>query len=385
MYEDQINKEENYVDIHPLKKGRRILIFIADFFIHFFVSFLLFNLAVAPIGKGITSFNSKNNEHISLTTEMYDHYYKRGVLIADSSYSKTDATAGVEYTYRCFLSYYVLDSEESIDSKYPQYGHKSANNNIYHFYHDIRNNDALYVNVFNTYNEKDNYFVFDELTQSFALKEEVKNELYAYFDPKDAMGDIGKKYYNNIMNHVFNPLMAEVMSDIEKNDLHFDGESRSFIECKNRIKEIEKYHERLMTICAFISHSVAWLILFIIIPLINKHRKTLAMIFMKIEKVNFYTLNLTKRSGVILIAIYYLLAMMFSIMFVPSLLVPFNNLFTFSLLLYSTAIGLILVLGALVFTLFNQYNRTLVDYLSNTLYLSEEEMDEVYRARGYKI
>lgn len=385
MYEDAINKEENYVDIHPLKKGRRVLVFIADFFIHFILSFLIFNIAVAPIGKAITHFSEKNDDHISLTQEMYNHYYESGVLLADSSFLKTDVTAGVEYTYRCFLSYFVLDEETSIDSSHPQYGHKIANNTIYHFYHDIRNNDASYISVFNTYNEKDNYFTFDDNTQSFILKNEVKNEIYSYFDPKDAMGEVGKKYYSNIMNHVYNPLLAEVMSDIEKNDLHYTGETYSFLECKSCIKGIEKYHERLMTICAFISHTVIWASLFIVVPLVNKRRRTLAMIFMKIEKVNFYTLNLTKRGDAVLSGIYYLFAMLLGIMFVPSLLVPFNNLFALSFLVYSTIIASILLLGALFFTLFNQYNRSLVDYLSNTLYLTEEEMNEVYRARGYTI
>ena len=385
MYEQEINQEENYVDIHPLKKGRRVLVFIADFLIHFILSFLIFNIAIAPIGKAITNYNKKNDEHISLTAEMYNHYYKSGVLLADSSFEKLDVTAGVEYTYRCFLSFFVLDSEETSDTNYPQYGHKIENNTIYHFYHDIRNNDALYIENFNIYNEKDKYFEFDDVLQAFILKEEVKNELSAFFDPRDAMGETGKKYYSNILENLFNPLMAEVMTDIEKNDIHFHGENYSYLGCKERVEELEKYHEDLMSICAVIAHFLIWAILFVIIPLVNKNRKTLAMMFMKIEKVNFYSLNLAKRSAVIIVAAYYLFAMMLGLMFIPSLLVPFNNLFALRFLMYGTIVSGVLLLASLFFTLFNQYNRSLIDYLSNTLYLSNEEMNEVYRARGYKI
>ena len=385
MNEEVTASSEKYVDIHPLKKGKRILVFLADFFIHFIFSFLIFNIMVAPIGKVITNYEAKNDEHILLTLDMYDHYYNAKVLLKDDSFDRTDVTAGVEYSYRCFLSYFVLENEESIDSKHPQYGHKKENDVIYHFYKDIRNDEQTYIDSFKYYNSKDNYFVYDETTKEFNLKKEVKNEIYSFYDPKDAIGDIGNKYYSAISKNVFNPLLAEVMKDIEKNDLHFAGEKRSFLDCKNRIKQLETYHENLMTISAVISHAVIWLVLFLILPIVRKDRKTLAMMFMKIEKVNFYTLNHTSRAMVVLSSIYYLFATMLGIMFVPSLLVPFNNLFALHFLMYGSVFSIALLLGSMFFVLFNQYNRSLIDYLSNSLYLTSEEMDEIYRARGYKI
>ena len=385
MNEEVTTSSEKYVDIHPLKKGKRILVFLADFFIHFILSFLIFNIMVAPIGKVITNYEAKNDEHILLTLDMYDHYYNAKVLLKDDSFDRTDVTAGVEYSYRCFLSYFVLDNEESIDNKYPQYGHKKENNVIYHFYKDIRDDEKTYIDSFKYYNTKDNYFVYDETTKEFSLKKEVKNEIYSFYDPKDAMGDIGNKYYSAISKNVFNPLLAEVMKDIEKNDLHFAGEKRSFLDCKNRIKQLETYHENLMTISAIISHVVIWLVLFLILPLARRDRKTLAMMLMKIEKVNFYSLNHTSRAMVVLTSVYYLFATMLGIMFVPSLLVPFNNLFALHFLMYGNVFSIALLLGSMFFILFNQYNRSLIDYLSNSLYLTSEEMDEIYRARGYKI
>ena len=386
MIED-LNKQEEkeVVDIHPLKKGKRILVFLADFFIHFMLTFLLFNVAVAPIGKAITKYKDKNNQHIELTAEMYDHYYKSGILLKDASFEYYDVTAGVEYTYRCFLSYFVIDTEVTTDANYPQYGHKIENDTILHFYQDIRGNKDSYVANFKHYNEKNNYFIFDESTQSFSLKEEVKNELYAFYDPKDSMGDIGKDYYNTLSKEVFNPLMAEVMTDIEKNDLSYEGETHTFLECKNTIKAIENYHAELMTVCAYIAHFISWLALFLILPLVHKSRKTLAMIFMKIERVDFYSLNHVKRPSYLINAIYALFSTLLGILFIPSLLVPFNTLFSLNFLIYGTVFSAALLLASLIFLLVNQYNRSLVDYLSNNLFLTEEEMDELYRAKGYTI
>ena len=197
MYEQEINQEENYVDIHPLKKGRRVLVFIADFLIHFILSFLIFNIAIAPIGKAITNYNKKNDEHISLTAEMYNHYYKSGVLLADSSFEKLDVTAGVEYTYRCFLSFFVLDSEETSDTNYPQYGHKIENNTIYHFYHDIRNKEQSYYDSFDYYNKKDNYFEYNDATKEYNLKIEVARFWIQYVFLR--IFDLTKKKFYNFL------------------------------------------------------------------------------------------------------------------------------------------------------------------------------------------
>lgn len=386
MEEEVLDQQENNaVDIHPLKKGKRILLFLADFFINFILSFLLFNVAVAPIGKAITKYENKNDEHIVLTNEMYEHYYKSGVVFEAVNSEYTDITAGIEYTYRCFLSFFVLDNEESIDANYPQYGRKIENNVIYHYYHDIRLNDDAYVNSFKSYNEKNNYFVFDKTSLSFSLKNEVKNELYSFYDPKDEMGNVGKGYYNDILENVFNPMLAEVMVDIDKNDLHFEGEKHSFLECKNRIKELETYHDHLMTICAIVSHFVSWLALFLIVPLVNSDRKTLGMLFMKIHILDFNDLNIVKRGAYVFNSIYYLFATMLGLMFVPSLLVPFNNLFASGFLVYSSIFAAVLLLADLIFLLINQYNRSLIDFATHSLYLTEKEMSELYRARGYKI
>ena len=386
MEEEVLDQQENNaVDIHPLKKGKRILLFLADFFIQFILSFLLFNVAVAPIGKAITKYENKNDEHIVLTNEMYEHYYKSGVVFEAVNSEYTDITAGIEYTYRCFLSFFVLDNEEIIDANYPQYGRKIENNVIYHYYHDLRMNDDAYFNSFKNYNEKNNYFIFDEVSSYCSLKNEVKNELYSFYDPKDEMGNVGKGYYNDILENVFNPMLAEVMVDIDKNDLHFEGEKHSFLECKNRIKELETYHDHLMTICALISHFVSWLALFLIVPLVNSDRKTLGMLFMKIHILNFNDLNIVKRGAYVINSIYYLFATMLGLMFVPSLLVPFNNLFASGFLAYSSIFAAVLLLADLIFLLINQYNRSLIDFATHSLYLTEKEMSELYRARGYKI
>ena len=384
-FEKGINSEKESIDIQPLKKGKRILVFLADFFLCYILTFVIFNVASAPIGKAVTSYDEKEDSYIEASREMFNHYYQTKLFFEDESFDKYDGTLAMEYTYDCWLSYYVLNSESSIDPNHLQYGHKMENETIYHFYNDIKNNKDDYYSLFDSYNEKHSYFVFDEATKIYSLKEDVKNELYAYFDPKDEMGDVGNKYYSNIQLSVFNPLMAEIMNDIRINNLHYEGEPYSYIESLNRVKQYNSYYQNLITICVFSSHLFVWMVYFLIIPLIDKRRRTPAMMMMKVERVNFYNLNHTSRPRYLLYAFYSLLSTMILIMFIPTLYVEINTLFSYTFLLFGTVVGLVFSLASFIFIMFNQYNRSLVDYLSSNLYLTEEDVDAIYRARGYKI
>ena len=380
IYEN--NPQDNSVDIKPLKKGKRVLIFLADFFLNLIITFFLFSIAVAPIGKAITGFNSKNEEHQTVASEMYNFYYESGVLLKNTEFEAYDLTAGIEYTYRCFLSYYVLDSEESINPSYPQYGHKDLNDTIRHFYRDIRGDESAYKTLFEKYNKENEYFTFDT---EFKLKTEVKNELYAFFDVKDEMGDIGNGYYKNIQNNVFNPMIAEVFSDMINNDLVLPDHQHTFNECKAILASLEKYHENLMTSCTFIAYAISSLVYYLVIPFFNMDKKTLGMMMMKVERVVFTNLNHPSRIHQLLIVFYSLLTNMIGLVLIPAILVPFNNLFANSWLLYSSIFSLALSLVSLIFVLFNQYNRSFTDFLSNTLYLAQDDMDALYRARGYNV
>lgn len=374
--------EENNVDIQPLKKGKRVLVFLADFFLNLIITFFLFSIVVAPVGKAITGFNNKDEEHANVATEMYNFYFESGVLHKNSEFEAYDLTAGIEYTYRCFLSYYVLDSEDSIDPNYSQYGHKDVNETIRHFYRDIRGNEETYKTLFDKYNESLGYFTFET---EYVLKTEVKNELYAFFDVKDEMGDVGEGYYTNIQNNLFNPLMAEVISDMEKNDLALPDHEHTFVECKNILASLETYHANLMTVCTLISYLVSTVIYYLVVPFFNMDKKTLGMMMMKIERVVFSSLNHPSKPHQLLIVFYALLTNMIGLVLIPAILVPFNNLFANSWLLYSSIFSLILSLVSLIFMLINQYNRSLIDYISNTLYLAQDDMDALYRARGYNV
>ena len=70
---------------------------------------------------------------------------------------------------------------------------------------------------------------------------------------------------------------------------------------------------------------------------------------------------------------------------IPVGLVTFPDLFNISVLFIFGLLSLMLMLTSLVFLLANKFNRTIFDYFSRSVYLSTDELDEVYRAKGYYV
>ena len=72
MNTEENNQEQKYLDIYPISKGKRILTFLADFFITLITSIFLFNIIIYPIGKTIAKTDEKTNEIYTLEKEKYD-------------------------------------------------------------------------------------------------------------------------------------------------------------------------------------------------------------------------------------------------------------------------------------------------------------------------
>ena len=63
---NDLEKEEKTFDILPVKKGRRMLIYLADFFVVLIISMILFNIAVYPLAKLATGSQKKEEEAITV-------------------------------------------------------------------------------------------------------------------------------------------------------------------------------------------------------------------------------------------------------------------------------------------------------------------------------
>ena len=374
-------KEKVVVEVTPIKKGRRVLVFLADFFLAFLATFVFLNVMVMPIAQAITGFDAKKNAHNNSLKMMYKILYENKVVLPYAGNDDNDLNSNVEYTFNCWLSYYSLDEETSPDTKYPQYGHKVDNKVIYHYFIDIRNNNESYVSLFEHYNDTNKYFVYD--TNDYKLNDLVKEKVAPYLDPKVESGSETKTLVKNIKSNVFLPMFAEVFTDIKQNDLTY--EENSYNHCQAVINEFDQFTKVLLSFTVLIAHFLAVTVLYLVIPLINKNRKTIAMMMMRIERVNISRLYICKRVEMIGTYVYALVTNALYTIILPISFVSLAFIFSINTIVILSLLSLVLVLTSLIFMLFNPYNRTLSDVVSKSVLISTDKLDEIYRARGYNV
>ena len=376
-----MDEEKKVVDIYPLSKWKRLLSYLADFFLTFMISLVLFTVATFPIAKVVTGFNQKSNESADAILAMHKILYDEKIVFQSPEYTKDYIEVNINYTYNVWLSYQCLDEQESPVTSFPQYGHKDENDNIYNFYHLTRSADTEYINLFNIYNGTNNYFISQG--DRFVLKDDIKNVVRYYFDPRDELGEQGQIYYDNLKNNVFAPMLSEVFANIETNDLVSGGVS--YKERLNTHNAYNNYYDTLIVVSCFITLVISWAIYYILVPFINRGRKTLAMIFMSTERVNIDRLYVCKKGEMIFASIYSLFTNMMFILFLPIIYVNFNYLFSLTILLTFSLASLLFNLVSLGFILFNSFNRSLSDIFSRSVMISTANLDEIYKAKGYNI
>ena len=381
---EEVAKKTNYVDITPLRKGKRILTFLADLFLNFILAFLIFNIIVTPTAKKICDFETLNKNHEEYTAKMYSLFYENKLVYKSEEFPEYDLTDNIDYTFDNFLSYYACDDSTMLEEN-SMYGNKIENEVFYHYFNDILGNKELYFANLEAYNYA-NYFVKDETALTgIKLKDDIRLELEPYFDTRNEMSQIGNEYYKNIKDDLYFPLFAEVMSSIEEHDLTHPNVDCSYLTCKTEIEKLEKFHKNLLTICAAVSYVFSCLLYYFLIPCLTENKRTLAQAFMKNHRMEYTTLNPIKNTHFIASAFYAMLTNACLVVFFPMMLVPFNYLFSINALLYTSIISLIFDIIGLVFILINKFNRSWQDILTSMVCISDESLAEIYKSKGYKI
>lgn len=373
-------KKTKVVELRPLGKFKRILLFLGDYFITFIFSFILFNLAVFPLAKVICKTNQKSQEIANLEKASNDLLIGSGILFEDPE-GTFEFKEHVNYTFKVFLSYYAFD-DENVDTNHPQYGHKEENEVLRHYYvtymHDTTDGAASYLADFANVNE-DGMFTVGETINDIKLKSDYKEllgtELLEQTDES--------KYSVNMTNfrdHVFAKLFyLHVYEDINTND--FVKDDISFKGCLNRIGEINNYLKWVATWPAIISAVLSWGIVYLMYPMINRERRTMTMSVMKLNKLKMVSMVDINRKDVALQSFYNLLLSMSSVLFLPVLYFGFAYCFNLPLLFILTSISIVLTLTSLFFVLFNEHNRSGSDVLTFSVVIPTEEIDNIYKEK----
>lgn len=364
--------KENIIEIKPVSKWKRLLAFLGDYFIAFIIAFTLFNVAFFPLAKII--FNTQKQSEDAVTLE-----YKANNLLRDSGYlfvptSDSSFEQDVDYTFKVFLSYYAFDEESPYD-KIPQYGHKEGNEVIRKYYQDVIKLDQ-YILDFKEVNN-DGMFDIGDDANSIALKSEYKtllsNELLEVSDET--------KYsvtMTNFRDHVFAKLFyLKVYQNILDNDIVKDGVS--YKQCLEESRDIMRRLQWVASGSAIFTIVFTWGIIFVLYPLLNKDHKTFAYSMMRVSKLHYKSLSAINKGSVMMQSFYQLLFCLSFGLFLPVLFFGMAYSFNLPLLFVLTIISLVLMIASGIVILFNQYNRSGADILTNTVLLPDSEIDMMYR------
>ena len=373
------NQEKKVINLDPLKKGKRILLFLGDYFIDFILGFLLFVVMVYPLGKVMTGFSAKKDVY-NANLELRGQILIGSKIIHNShDVDIYNISYNVDFTSDCFLSYYAFDEESPSNMRYNQFGHKEDNKIFHTYFINILGDENKFITLFDKYNEKFSYF--ERSGVNLTLKSEIRNQVKPNFIKGEECSQVGKEYVSKIKSSVYLPMFSEIMESIKTSDLIFEG--HSYNQTQSAIIGYEKFTLNLITATALIAVFLSSSVVYLIIPLCNKGRKTIGMFIMNIEVVNIRSLGYLKKREQVLRFIYSLFQVFLISFFVPMTSIPFVEMFRIQLLFIILLFSLAFMLINMTAILFDQYNRSLFDRLLGVIHLKTADLDEVYRAKGY--
>ena len=373
------NREQKTVNVSPISKGKRTLAFLADFFLLFIVTFVIFNVLVMPVGNWLAKSSERQSRNDDAAIMQFNILYEQKVMLHESDKDLYYYNANVEYTMNCWLSYYSLSDTDILET-HKQYGHKEENEIIRHFYRDIRNDDSKFLSTLQNFNSEYNYFNIEG--NSVALKDEVKTNIKLSFFSPDDMSENGKTMLANMQNEFMN-LYADVFKDIETNDLINNG--NSYLANKKIVTDSETYLKWQLVISSLLAYLLSIIIYFVIIPLFTPDGRTLAMLMMRLSRIGTNNLYLLNKGENAINAIYMLAFNLPVAFFMPMTYVTFTYLFNIPVLFPLLIIGIVLIIASLITLLISSYNRTICDYLSRSVIIKNDDLDEIYRSKGYDI
>ena len=381
MYSDQVEEKQEPIelDIHPLTKWKRILLFLSDYFMSFILAFAVLNVAVAPIFSLATHADVRGEEMRECQNKSDSVLYGNKILFYENNIAaNTNYTTNFKHTFYRFLSYYVLDENINL------YGPDINNEVLYHYYNDIRGDKTTLVDLYKTQNQGHEYFVYDDnKTTSFYLKNEVRDELKLFYVyPDESLSTLGNEYMEHLVTF-FTVIYKTLLEDVASKDLTYQG--ISYNEQKAKYQTLLNTDHWIMTTCLLITYVISWSVIHLVIPLISKTGKTLGMRVLKAERVDNKKLSTLKRPDVALTSSYFFFLEMSYIFFLPLAFSSSGFIYVLSLPLVPlfSLLSLLLVIISFIILMFNHFNRTLSDIASRSVQVNQDDLDAIYRYKGY--
>ncbi len=368
-------KEPKFVDIYPLKKSHRILVWVGDFFINFICAILFFNIAVFPITKAIVNYDDIKIQMSNCQDEMMDVLYENKVLFyEDNELHYFDDN--LVTTNDDFVAYHVRNQA-------------SINNCFYNYYTLIKQDPSGLLKLYSL-NSGPTFFDLEILDANGVptLKDKYAIEFSPLYIEGDALSENAKTDYESFSS-LFLKYYDAMLDDVLVSDLTY--QDMSYINLNKEVNEFVTQLDNYIVTAGLISYFLSVVILYMVVPLfsLNKrkitfgaNKQTITERIMKIHKVGQDTLRLLPKSEIFLQAIYSMFSnlTLLVIVVVPSITITYA--FSLNLLVFLSAFGLLYDLVGLLFILFNQYNKSLTDTLTKVILLENADLLNIVRTKG---
>jgi len=370
--ENIMEKEEKYLDIYPIKKGKRMLVFLADFFICFILAIFTFTMAVFPSAMAIVNYQGLSNDIANDGTDEINLYIDNKLLFTKGEDTLTFSMK-LNYSQTLFLSYCINTDN-------------LANNPFHTFYVDICSKDINYLNEVIKTNDFKEFFSYENKDSNgiYSLKDEYKTMFSPVLDEQDEMTSEGSSYYDSFTSSFFLKTYNSMVKDIREDKI-LPSDS-SLRQCKELYSDSQakiKKMDNTVIYSAFIAYGIVVLITYLAVPLINKKGKTMGMMILKAERVGSDNMRIISKPERVIQFAYYFVSNLACLFFVPMGYISFDYLFNLPVLGYISIVAAVYLIVSMLFIIFNQFNKSLTDFLTKTTILDNQSLDDIQKAKGY--
>jgi len=369
---ENTSENQKVTMVYPTKKGKRIALYFCDLVICFFISYILFIAAVFPLSKLATNYNAKIDEmnQAMLQRDSVLEYYN---LLHYEKYND-DFDTKLNKTFVDYLKEYTFNTSPKTSEVFSNY------------YIDVLINKDKYYDTYTSLDKDYHFLDIDKTQNKVELKEVYRTEFKAFYDEHDTPSEQAKKDYEKFRDKIFAQYYSTLLSDVYEKDLSYvnaSGETISYKAKQSLVNETIKYTYLIVAVDAYIAFALSWGICYVLIPFLHPNRKTASLFFLSLERVDKNTLMPKKRAEILPNVFYSLASNMWCILFIPLGSVAFNELFVLPTLWPIALVSVVFVIISFIYTLFDEFNRPLSDALTRCVVISNDDLDEVCRQKGY--
>ncbi len=359
-------EETKTLDIYPVSKGKRILTFLGDLFLHYILSVTLLQFVVFNIASKIVDYPSKLQSNLETINERMDVLYGNNLLFYDEEANKHNLDKNLDTTFDYFLKYYVTNEAEGTDPiKYYFIDIKKSN---------IDNLNQKYIDYGTP------FFVLKD--SKIILKQDYVDYFSPYFNKNDSLSQVGETYLSSFRKSVFVSLYNYMVDDINNNELTYND--LSYKELSLIIKANGNYTKVFNSINISISFVLSFLILYVLIPYLFKDRSTITSRVMKQKRIKMNNYESLNRKQYLIIILNNFFMSLTTLFFVGMIFTGAQEMFKYVFLMIVSLIAFIYLIINFIVMMVNKFNKSLGELSTNTIVIDDNSLNEIYEYKGYE-